>query len=198
MSLLVHNGPWMAWNALLALVPLVAAIVLFTGTRRHTVVWWIGVALFLAFLPNAPYVLTDVVHLIDGGRSVKGSSALIMALVGQYAALFAIGIVAYVASLELLRGHLVRAGWPVRRVARVEAAVQAACAVGIYLGRFGRFNSWELSAEPARVLIGRADRPTAWLIVVMTFLILVTVTALGRACWAGALMEWQRRRGHAA
>jgi uncharacterized membrane protein len=198
MSLLVHNGPWMAWNVVLALVPLVAAVALFTGDRRHTVAWWLGAALFLVFLPNAPYVLTDVVHLIDGGRSVQGSSALIMALVAQYAALFAIGIVAFVASLELLRGHLTRAGWPARRVARAELAVQAACAVGVYLGRFGRLNSWELGAEPARVLLGRADRLSAWVIVATTFMILVAITALARACWAGAVVEWHRRRGHTA
>src|SRR4051812_24343730 len=59
------HGRWMVWNLALAAVPVFLAMALFRPGRRHGVGWWLGTALFVLFLPNAPYVLTDVVHLFD-------------------------------------------------------------------------------------------------------------------------------------
>ncbi|MSO78995.1 MAG: DUF1361 domain-containing protein [Acidimicrobiia bacterium] len=64
MRVLLGNGPWMVWNSLLACIPLAFAVFLFTGprtTRRPP--WWVGLAIFVAFLPNGPYVITDLIHL---------------------------------------------------------------------------------------------------------------------------------------
>ena len=57
---------FMVWNSVLAAVPLVFACMLFRrGVRAAGAVWWIGVAAFVVTLPNAPYVLTDLVHLVE-------------------------------------------------------------------------------------------------------------------------------------
>src|SRR5439155_22630333 len=58
-----HAG-WMGFNLALAAVPLVLAVVLFRGRGRRGPIWWAGVGVFAVFLPNAPYVMTDVVHFI--------------------------------------------------------------------------------------------------------------------------------------
>src|SRR6266496_738859 len=60
MSALVNNVGWMGWNAFLALVPLVLARVLFGHRPRRRWVLITGGAVFVAFLPNAPYVLSLV------------------------------------------------------------------------------------------------------------------------------------------
>jgi uncharacterized membrane protein len=57
---------FMVWNSLLALVPLALALVVFRRGARTGTFWWrAGVAIFVVMLPNAPYVLTDVIHLVD-------------------------------------------------------------------------------------------------------------------------------------
>src|SRR5258707_813088 len=61
----VHG--FMLWNAFLAGCPAALALALFTrpAPERRGVLWWAGLAAWVLFLPNAPYVLTDVVHMID-------------------------------------------------------------------------------------------------------------------------------------
>ena len=50
------NLRWMIWNSLLAIIPLALSYWLFCGRGRRTAAWWIGFGVFMAFLPNAPYV----------------------------------------------------------------------------------------------------------------------------------------------
>src|SRR5688500_10718967 len=82
---LAENAPWMGWNLLLALVPLALALVLFRGHRDRTASWWLAAAAFVAFLPNAPYVMTDVIHLYSDVRTVESDAVLSLAVLPQYA-----------------------------------------------------------------------------------------------------------------
>jgi uncharacterized membrane protein len=66
----------------LALVPLGLALVVFRPRARLRVAWWIGAGLFVAFLPNAPYVLTDLVHLGRDWDVVRAPRAVAQVLVG--------------------------------------------------------------------------------------------------------------------
>ena len=147
---LLSNGFWMAWNLTLALVPVAFALVLFHRSERRSLVWWLLAAVFVAFLPNAPYVLTDVIHLVDDARAASASTIVSMAVLSQYAVFFLVGFEAYVVSLILLGRYLERAGrttW----VLPVELGVHALCAIGIQLGRINRFNSWDLITRPGHV-----------------------------------------------
>jgi uncharacterized membrane protein len=56
---------FLAWNLFLAWIPLVAAVAVYDADRRGARVRRLiplG-ALWLLFLPNAPYLLTDLIHL---------------------------------------------------------------------------------------------------------------------------------------
>ncbi len=55
--------PFMVWNLYLAAIPAVVALLLFRRPASRSVAWFAGFGVWLLFLPNAPYVLTDVVHL---------------------------------------------------------------------------------------------------------------------------------------
>jgi uncharacterized membrane protein len=146
----VGNGYWMAWNLMLALVPLALAVLLFSRPARHGPAWWLALAAFVAFLPNAPYVLTDVIHLVDDAQTVPSDAVMSFVVIPQYAAFFLVGFQAYVGSLLLVGRWLVRSGrasW----VVPVELALHGLCAVGIHLGRFDRLNSWDVVHRPSTV-----------------------------------------------
>jgi uncharacterized membrane protein len=177
------NATFMPWNLALAFVPVVFGALLF---RRRTTspLWWLGLAAFLAFLPNAPYVLSDVIHLADDVRATRSDAVVVAGVLPQYAAFFLAGLLAYVIALGELTGWLVARGWDRLRIVAVELAVHAACAVGVYLGRVPRFNSWDLFTRPDAVATTAADHlsdryPLA--LVLATFVVLVVSTAVLRA-----------------
>lgn len=181
--MLLANGPWMVWNVLLALVPLGIAVHLFTVRRRLSVAWWFGAAAFVAFLPNAPYVMTDAIHLPAQLRAIRGHGGASLVLLGEYALLIGVGFAAYAGSLELLRRFLGERGWRPALVKRLELVFHGLCAVGVLLGRFARFNSWDLGFRPTVVaehLRGRVDNPSSWKLLLLTFGALVIGTAVTR------------------
>ena len=147
------NLAFMVWNSFLALVPLVLSFWLFRGRGSHDrrIAWWIGLAVFVAFLPNAPYVLTDIIHLVRDIRSGQSIWAITLILVPQYVVFIGLGMVAYTLSIVNLDRYLSREGksrwvWP------AELTLHGLSAIGIYLGRFLRFNSWDLLTKPTLVV----------------------------------------------
>jgi uncharacterized membrane protein len=141
----------MSWNLLLALVPLLLAILLFRPGRRRTPLWWAGTLLFVGFLPNAPYVLTDVIHLVREAQRIGRPSALLVAVVPLYGIFFVAGFACYVAALARLSRYLHAEGRAFLAVP-AEATLQALAAVGVFLGRVDRLNSWDFLARPAAVV----------------------------------------------
>lgn len=182
MSALVNNAGWMGWNAFLALVPLVLARVLFGNRSRPRWALVSGGVVFVAFLPNAPYVLTDVLHLPEELSHAHGDGWLAAALVGQYLVLFAVGFAAYVLSLVRLERWLADHGVSRRRVLVVDLSLHALCAVGIVLGRVFRFNSWDLVTNPGGLLdLVRVPQPRTFAVLIVLFLMLAGGAALARA-----------------
>src|SRR5439155_30712 len=86
-------------------LPFALAVVLFVPRRPHNVTWWVGLGTFIAFLPNAPYVLTDVIHLSGQARRAP-TFVHVAALVTEYALFMGAGLVLYGGCLFLLRRPL--------------------------------------------------------------------------------------------
>jgi uncharacterized membrane protein len=147
---------WMYWNLTLAAVPLVLALVLFRRRARTTVLWWVGLAAFVLFLPNAPYVLTDVKHYAWDVYVHGRASA-----VAHYALLFAAGLSAYVLAMWRCNRFLIARGARPLALLVVDALACAICSVGVYLGRVGRFNSWA-SGVPRSMASRATPRSSGW------------------------------------
>ena len=141
----------MVWNTLLALIPLGLSAGLFRvrwrrrGALGWTVLWWTGVVAFVAFLPNAPYVVTDGIHLV---RRLEMNPSWVRSgiLVLGFSLFFLVGLEAYALCIQNLRRYLGRTIVP------LELAIHGLCAVGIYLGRVLRFNSWDLLGNGHAIL----------------------------------------------
>jgi len=180
MSALVANAGWMGWNAFLALIPLLLARFLFGNRERSRWLLITGGAVFVAFLPNAPYVLTDVLHLPRDLHYVDGWVAA--GMLTQYLVLFAIGFGAYVLSLVRLERWLADHGMSRRAVLVTDLSLHALCAVGIVLGRVFRFNSWDLVVNPGGLLdLVRVPQPRTVVVLFVLFAMLAGGAALARA-----------------
>jgi len=121
--------------------------------RLQPIVWWLGFAIFVAFLPNAPYLLTDIIHLIRGTSSGEVATWIVaLVFIPLHVAAILLGFEAYVLSLLNLSYFLNQRGWS-RWILPTELLMHGLSAIGIYLGRFIRFNSWDLVADPSSVLV---------------------------------------------
>ena len=147
LQVLLSNSRWMSWNLFLAFVPFALSFWLFRRTRYRSLLWWLGFLVFFAFLPNAPYVLTDVIHLIGDIRQINSVWMITLVLIPMYLLYILAGFGAYVLSLINLGYYLNRLGerkW----ILGAEVITHVLSSVGIYLGRFLRFNSWDLITQP--------------------------------------------------
>jgi uncharacterized membrane protein len=141
----------MAWNLVLALTPWVLSLVLFRPSRRPGLVWLCGALGCLLLAPNAPYLLTDVIHLPPAVRREPSDAVVLLVVFPMYATLFAIGFAAYSDALRRFARYMIARGWS-RRTWTVELPVHALSAVAIYVGRIHRLNSWDIARQPAEVL----------------------------------------------
>jgi uncharacterized membrane protein len=168
----VHG--FMLWNLFLAAVPATLALLLFTRSRRRGAVWWVGLGVWILFLPNAPYLLTDVVHMVHDIQNAHSDSWAYL-VIATYAALFALGLASYAFSLQLFRWYL-HGTVDARLIAPTIIFVHALCVIAMYLGRFLRLNSWDALLAPHEVA-GSVLRVPGPLTVVVLAVMFVVVGA---------------------
>ncbi|WP_216917435.1 DUF1361 domain-containing protein [Nocardia noduli] len=146
---------WMAWNTVLAWVPVRLALMVFRrgarsapppGRLPRSPLWWAGAVLFVLFLPNAPYVVTDLVHLRDDIH-FAGDGPVVTTVLPVYAVFIGSGFLAYYLALAAMRRYLEDRGLG-RWCVPVTLGLHLLCAVGVFLGRWVRLNSWEPVVEP--------------------------------------------------
>lgn len=113
--------------------------------------WWIGLLIFIIFLPNAPYILTDIIHFYDAVRSIPSVWSITFVIVPIYIAFIGTGWFSYVFSLLNIGKYLARNHLD-RYTNIAELSLHLLCAIGIYIGRFLRFNSWSLITAPRDLL----------------------------------------------
>ena len=148
-----HDFRFLVWNLILAWVPLVFALVVYDGYRRGAGLLRLApaLALWLLFLPNAPYIVTDFVHLSANTQAslwLDGIELSAFAWTGMLLGFVSLYLVHAVLRNRL--GELV--GWG------TVLCVLALASVGVYLGRVKRWNSWDLLTQPGHEA-RRAARP---------------------------------------
>jgi uncharacterized membrane protein len=154
-SFAASRGPLFLFNTTLALIPLVLGYLTFRPRRRPTPLWWCGAALFLLFLPNAAYVLTDAVHLRVDLANTESRFLMWSLYLPGYLAFFLVGFTCYVLALRRLEAT-VRVTWPEVPWWPVWVGVQGLVAVGVYLGREIRLHSWHVVTRTDEVVDGLA------------------------------------------
>lgn len=170
---------FMLWNTFLAAIPWVISLWIFKGrgSSRRRVSWWIGFVIFIAFLPNAPYVLTDIIHPVRYIREGVAMPTIAAVLIPQFFLFILVGCELYTLALLNFGQYLRRQGWH-RQILPMELVLHGLCSFGIYLGRFPRFNSWDLLTNPgsiARFIVYEMTKPEPIAVMVMMFVAIAVV-----------------------
>ncbi len=147
------------WNLILAWLPLVFALRVYQLVGQRPARWWplaICAVLWFLFFPNAPYLVTDFLHL-HGRPPVPTWFDIVMMMSFAWTGLL-LGYLSLMLMQETVREHR-GAGW-----SWVFALTMLALGTfGIYLGRFARWNSWDVLVRPDGLVgdvIRRADLRT--------------------------------------
>jgi uncharacterized membrane protein len=136
---------YLFWNLVLAWIPFVAALALADVRSTRLRLQLPLLALWLVFFPNAPYLVTDLIHIDPADHRAIGVLGDV-ALVSVAPAGLALGF----SSLALVE-RTVRRRFGGRVALAVSVLSLAAASLGIYLGRVVRLNSWDLLTRPRLV-----------------------------------------------
>jgi uncharacterized membrane protein len=136
---------FLVWNLFLAWVPLALAVAAYQCARRRLDLYAAALgALWVLFFPNAPYMLTDFIHLQASQSAPLWYDALMLSSFAWT------GLLLGFASLYLMQVLWRRAAGPAVAWVGVVCAL-ALASFGVYIGRFIRFNSWDALLRPERV-----------------------------------------------
>jgi len=141
---------FLLWNLALAWMPLLCALALYGLRRRPALIWAPLALVWLLFLPNAPYLITDLVHYGQLNTQVEPWLDLSTLAVAAASGLL-LGL------LSLRYAHLALAERLGRRSWIPIGAAIVATSFGVYAGRIMRLNSWD-AAHPRHVVTLLAPR----------------------------------------
>jgi uncharacterized membrane protein len=144
-----HYGAYayrgLGWNLFLAWLPALGAFAAYNLNHWPTRLRWLPIiglsALWLLFLPNAPYLITDIIHLKQH-RAVPLWYDLITLVAFAWTGSF-LGLVSLYLMQMLVRKSV---GNAVSWVFVIAALTLNG--FGIYFGRFLRWNSWDVIFRP--------------------------------------------------
>lgn len=153
---------FLVWNLFLAGIPFaITQVFRIRKTLRTSKLFgYLAFAAWLLFLPNSPYIITDLIHLHNEHSNLIWLD-LFLVFVFAFNGLL-LGLLSMLDMFTLIREHYGN------RVAKYTLfKVCLLSGYGIYLGRFLRFNSWDITTKPLTLFYQIADslkEPKVWLI----------------------------------
>ena len=162
-----HSYNFLLWNLFLGFVPLFFAWLVDRFEARFGA-WflWGGSALWLLFYPNAPYMISDFIHVNQQDPNVLYDALMIfnIAMLSIFYGLY---------SLRIMR-DVFDARYGSKIANMIIAASIILAAFGVYLGRILRLNSWDVFTQPLKTfklifdhLFPFGDNPQTWLLVII-------------------------------
>lgn len=147
---------YLPWNLFLAWIPMGLAWVTTRACQSRPPRPWMAAlagSAWLLFFPNAPYLLTDLIHVgaLDPAAAALWWFDLMTHLLFGITGLM-LGYLSLATMQNLVgRFHGTRVAWG------FACAVLLLAGFGIYLGRFQRWNSWDLVNSPILLLTDIAE-----------------------------------------
>jgi len=135
---------FLVWNLFLAIIPYAITTVLISKLEMRRLTLFIAFSVWLLFLPNAPYIVTDLLHLTRTNNHLLWLDILVIMS-------FAFnGLILFFLSLSDME-KLLKVYVKSKFVFPIMLSIFGLTAFGIYLGRFLRYNSWEIVNNPTGI-----------------------------------------------
>lgn len=135
---------YLLWNIFLAFVPfLISSLLLYLkqdGKLKNWLFIIVGI-IWVLFLPNAPYIVTDLIH-IGVVRSVPVLYDSVLLFTSAWA-----GLLLGMHSIFHIEKILLSL-YSKKITSVIILIILALTSFGMYLGRFFRFNSWDIFVNP--------------------------------------------------
>ncbi len=160
------NLRWLFWNLLLAVIPVGFALLTQLITvlfKRWELFSLLSAALWLVFMPNACYMITDLIHLESSG--LIGYDGTYLMNLKEWVELIYLGggiflaLVAGLFSTSVIHRLLPLKQHPILNVCWM-ILISLLCGYGVYIGRFLRLNSWDILHPRSllQILLQNIDR----------------------------------------
>ncbi len=145
---------FLVWNLFLAWIPFVISLTMYfishTGMKRIGRIFIPPFfVLWLVFFPNAPYMITDLIHFNNKGSFIVWFDLIVYAvfiLTGFFLGFLSLYIVNRL--LEKIMNRL--------SALAVVMSILLISSYAIYMGRFVRHNSWDAIASPFKIFLSFA------------------------------------------
>ena len=141
---------FLVWNLFLAWVPLLFIKWVWEMEKRKPApfgILMVYLLVWLLFFPNAPYIITDLKHLRGVPENMIWYDALMIftfSLAGFMTGLYSIRIV----------HRIIAHRWNERLAWFAIMNSMILSGFGIFLGRYGRWNSWDIVTQPGALAKG--------------------------------------------
>jgi uncharacterized membrane protein len=136
---------FLIWNLFLAWLP--CWFINLHKRARTPVAKGIVISLTILFLPNAPYILTDLFHLT---KNLAAPMWFDLLLILSFAVLGMAFFILAFKQLMLVLSELIKSS---RNIYIVKYLILLSTGYGIYLGRYLRFNSWDVISNPFELVM---------------------------------------------
>ncbi|HJU46036.1 MAG TPA: DUF1361 domain-containing protein, partial [Chitinophagaceae bacterium] len=132
------------WNTFLAVMPVFFSRQLI-GLNKFSLKAALLIVCWLAFFPNAPYIITDLFHYTEKPPVPKWFDLLLVTSAAWNGLI--LGIISLM-QVEQFLTRLLHQLW----VKVIIITSFGLCGYGIYIGRFLRFNSWDVITNPGDLM----------------------------------------------
>lgn len=138
---------FLGWNLFLALIPYFITRMLISRINwiENNIKFWVAFTLWLLFIPNSFYILTDLFHLENRPEVPFWFD---LALIVSYAWN---GVLLGILSLRQME-KIVLTKFSCQKGFLFTLIIIPLNAFGIYIGRYLRYNSWDIIASPSQLL----------------------------------------------
>ena len=138
---------FLIWNLLLAFVPyfFISYLKFKIPLQENKIKTFLFLFLWILFLPNSFYLLTDLIHLSQSSDHLVLFDLVVFssfALIG-----FTLGIVSIIEFESIIKKYTS----PVI-THLIIPTICFLCGIGLYLGRILRYNSWDILSHPTELL----------------------------------------------
>lgn len=136
---------YMYWNIFLAFIPLIVTYFAFYFNILNKFLLSFLLFVWIIFLPNAPYLVTDLIH-ISRGNTLYTYYDCAMFFTCAY-----LGLVLFTKSIFYYEKILQKLSFSKTYIEFSIFVALLLSSLGVYLGRFLRFNSWDIIHKQSHI-----------------------------------------------